>query len=88
VTLHKPVKKIELPTVAFRDGTKLGEPIPGSRFVRSICKGCSELIRVTQASCCDFCNDCDPREPMIRESRIAMTREMADKKHMMLATTE
>jgi len=88
VTLNKPVKQVELPDVTFRDGTKLGEPIPGSRFVRSICDVCSELIRVTQASTCDFCLDCDPREPMFREPRIAMTREMADQKHLMLAATE
>lgn len=86
--MHKTVKQIELPPVTFRDGTKLGQPIPGSRFVRSICNGCSELIRVTQASCCDFCDDCDPRQPMFREPNVATRRELADKKHLMLATAE
>ena len=86
--MHKPVKQIGLPPVTFKDGTRLGEPIPGSRFVRSICDICSELIRVQQASMCDYCDNCDPRQPMFREPNVALTREMANKKYLTLATAE
>lgn len=74
-----------IPPLRFSDGTVLGERIPGSRFVRSICDGCSELIRVTQASTRDYCETCDPRSATVRVPRVAPTREMADKKHFMMA---
>lgn len=86
--MAKAAKRVDLPKVTFRDGTTLGERIPGSRFVRSICDGCSELIRVTQASACDFCDECDPRQPTMRTPNVAMTREMADRRVALMANCD
>ena len=39
-------------------GLRVGEPIPGSRYVRGVCSSCGEPIRVNQISEADLCRDC------------------------------
>ena len=52
------------PSIEFPDGTRVGGPIPGSKYVRSVCRRCGEPIRVVKAGLFDVCRDCGtPREP-------------------------
>lgn len=68
---------VKLPEIAFPDGTRVGGPIPGSRYKRSVCAKCREPIRVAEPSLCDFCSDCvtprrarDNDRPVFRESEL------------------
>jgi hypothetical protein len=47
--------------VAF-DGTRAGERIPGSRYVRGFCERCNASMRVPEEAClrARFCEECDP----------------------------
>lgn len=49
-------------TKRHRDGTKHGDPIPGSRFYRAFCARCGEPMRVQEANLNreNMCSDCDP----------------------------
>jgi hypothetical protein len=39
-------------------GLRVGESIPGSRYIRGVCSACGEPIRVSYVSTCDYCRDC------------------------------
>jgi len=45
------------------DGTKQGQPIPGSKYLRGFCEDCRRPIRVTPeqhtAKCVVHCTECD-----------------------------
>lgn len=52
-----------------RDGLRVGDPIPGSRYVRGVCCLCGEPIRVGTPGKADKCHECDgdpipPRPPV------------------------
>lgn len=50
------------PRIEFADGTRIGERIPGSKYVRSICRKCRQPIRVRKVSLVDYCTGCvEPR---------------------------
>ena len=44
------------------DGTRRGDPIPGSRFFRSFCARCGEPMRMEADRVNEdvLCNECDP----------------------------
>jgi hypothetical protein len=43
------------------DGTKAGDHIKGSRFVRAFCQHCEEPIRVpVEGILTSYCNQCEP----------------------------
>lgn len=58
---HLPVR---IRALVAPDGTRYGEPIPGSRFFRSFCPRCQTPMRVTRWRARNgidtFCSDCEP----------------------------
>lgn len=49
-------------TKRHRDGTKHGDPIPGSRFFRAFCARCHTAMRVQEERLTkeNWCSDCNP----------------------------
>ena len=49
-------------TLRAPDGTKEGDPIPGSKWFRSFCPRCDAPMRVTAENLKVYiqCSDCDP----------------------------
>lgn len=59
---------VRLAAIEFPDGTRVGGPIPGSRYQRSVCFRCREPIRVVKASAFDLCRDCGtPRDTAMHD---------------------
>lgn len=76
--MGRPTKPaIPLPAIEFPDATRVGGPIPGSRYQRSICFRCREPIRVVKATAHDICRDCGtPRDAPLFDRRDRRPTEM------------
>lgn len=57
------------------DGTKHGDPIPGSKFCRAFCERCGEPMRVHagRLNRPNMCGDCDPPHMGVGNPRTNLT---------------